>query len=307
MEKYYSFAEDLINKGIAFVCTCKKEDEEESEEHKQRELCNCRNNSTKDNQEKWKKMLNKKGFKQGEAVLRFKTKNPESITNPALIDFPLARINLTKHPRQGKKYRVWPLMNLCVTFDDIEQKCTHIIRAKEHQDNAKRQEMILDSLNLPKPKSYFLGRYKFTDLEISKTKITERIKSGEFTGWDDIRLPLARNFKRRGYQPEAFAKMVAQRGLSPVDKVISKEDLFRVLDNFNRYLINKSVGATFNESKKGKIEILMPDASVKKGNSDLDIKKQKLKEGSVVFFKGLGYACYNPKEKIKFWFTHESK
>jgi len=302
MQKYYDFAKQLIGKGLAFVCTCKKEEDEESDTPKKREPCKCRNNSIKDNEQKWEKMLDKKGFKEGEAVLRFKSSDLK-VSNPALIDFPLARINLTAHPKQGKKYRVWPLMNLCVTHDDMEQKCTHIIRAKEHQDNAKRQEMIFDALNIKKPHTYFLGRYKFTDLEISKTKITERIKKGEFSGWDDIRLPLARNFKRRGYQPEAFARMVAQRGLSNVDKVMAKEDLFQVLDNFNRDIIkDKAISASFIEGKKGKIKILMPDAKVISGESDVQLSK--LKEGAVVYFKGTGYCGYNPDEKIKFWFAH---
>jgi len=301
LEKYYNFAEELISKALAFVCTCKKEEAEEEAEYKIREPCKCRNNSIKDNQEKWKRMLDKKGFKEGEAVLRFKSKDI-NLSNQALIDFPLARINLTKHPHVGNKYRVWPLMNLCVTFDDIEQKCTHIIRAKEHRDNALRQEMIFDALKIKKPHTYFLGRYKFNDLEISKTKITERIKRGEFTGWDDIRLPLARNFKRRGYQPEAFAKMVTQRGLSEVDKVMSKEDLFQVLDNYNRGIIkDKAIQASFEENKKGKIKILMPDNTITSGNSELP----KLKEGDIVHFLGLGYARFNQEEKINFWFAHK--
>jgi glutamyl-tRNA synthetase len=195
-------------------------------------------------------------------------------------------------------------MNLCVAYDDIEQECTHIIRGKEHRDNSLRQEMIFDALGVTKPKAYFLGRYKFEDLPISKTKITELIKQGKFQGWDDIRLPLARNFKRRGYKPEAFEKLVEQRGLSEVDKVIAKEDLFQILDNFNRNIIReKSISASFEESKKGSIEILMPDSSIIKGNSDVNVKA--LKEEDIIFFKGLGYACYNPKEKIKFWFGHK--
>jgi glutamyl-tRNA synthetase len=248
-------------------------------------------------------MLDTRGFKEGEAVLRFKS--PElNLSNPALIDFPLARIILQPHPRQGSKYRVWPLMNLCVTYDDMEQKCTHIIRGKEHADNAKRQAMIFEALGVKLPHTYFLGKYKFNDLEISKTKIGERIKKGEFSGWDDIRLPLARNFKRRGYQPEAFAKMVAQRGLSSVDKVMAKEDLFMILDNFNREIIrDKAVQASFVEDKKGKIEVLMADATTKKGTSDLELGK--LKEGDIVFFRGLGYFGYNPGEKFQFWFAHK--
>lgn len=305
MKDYYDFAENLIKKGIAFVCTCKKE-ETEDDVPKKRELCNCRDNSIKDNLDKWKKMLDKNGFNPGEAVLRFKSKDI-NLNNPALIDFPLARINLTPHPRQDKKYRVWPLMNLCVTYDDIQQKCTHIIRAKEHQDNAKRQEMIFDALKVKKPHNYFLGRYKFDDLPISKTQITELIKNGKFSGWDDIRLPLARNFKRRGYQPEAFQKMVAQRGLSAVDKVIAKEDLFQILDNFNRGIIKEiAIQANFElQKKKSKdaIEILMSDASIIYGKSDLNLKK--LKEGDIIHFSGLGYVCFNPKEEIKFWFGHK--
>jgi glutamyl-tRNA synthetase len=309
MQRYYDFAEKLINKGLAFICTCKKQEDEENENerkeesYKVREPCKCRNNSIKDNQDKWKKMLDKKGFKEGEAILRFKTSL--ELNNPSLIDFPLARINTTKHPRQGTKYRVWPLMNLCVTYDDMEQGCTHIIRAKEHEDNAKKQAMIFEALNIKVPQTYFLGRYNFNDLEISKTKITERIKRGEFSGWDDIRLPLARNFKRRGYQPLAFERMVEQRGLSKVDKVLDKKDFYDVLDNFNREIISPiSIKATFTLSKsKEAIEILMDDAKIIKGKTDLSTSK--LKEGDIVHFDSIGFARYNPKEKVKFWFCHK--
>lgn len=302
LQKYYDFAEELIKKGLAFVCTCKKE-ESDDETNLPREVCDCRNRNIKENLEMWKKMLDKKGFKPGEAVLRFKSPNTD-LSNPALIDFPLARINEYKHPRQGNKYHVWPLMNLAVTVDDIEQKCTHIIRGKEHQDNAKRQEMIFDALNIKKPLTYFLGRYKFEDMAISKTQITDLIKKGKFEGWDDIRLPLARNFKRRGYQPEAFAEMAVQRGLSNVDKVISKEDFFQVLDNFNREVI-KDIAKRMefkHEKEKGldKISIRMPDNTLKQVFADVS----KLKEGDIVYFVKLGYARYDSKKNKEFWFTH---
>ena len=101
-----------------------------------RKACNCRSLSVKENLERWKKMLDKKGYKTGEVVLRFKSSMQDS--NPAMRDFPLARINETPHPLQKKKYRVWPLMNLAVTVDDIELKMTHVIRGKDHKDNAKR-------------------------------------------------------------------------------------------------------------------------------------------------------------------------
>ena len=298
MQEYYDFAEELIKKGFAFVCACKKEEKNEEESFQAREPCVCRKNSIKENISKWEKMLDKKGYKEGHAVLRFKSQKT-NLSNPALIDFPLARINLTPHPRQRKKYRVWPLMNLCVTHDDISQKCTHIIRAKEHRDNALRQEMIFDALKIKKPHSYFLGRYKFNDLEISKTKISEKIKKGEFSGWDDIRLPLARNFKRRGYQPKAFEDLAVQRGLSEVDKVIAKEDFFQILDSFNRkYLHEMAIKAEFTVSEKGNFMIVMDDASEVKIKSKISPKP-----GEIYHFPGFGYARYDQDKK--FYFAHK--
>lgn len=308
MQKYYDFAKDLIKKGAAFVCTCKSsraEKDEESEDKSPREICDCRENSIKDNQEKWERMINVEGFAEGEAILRFKSPDTK-LKNPALIDFPLARINETEHPRQGKKYRVWPLMNLCVALDDIEFKSTHIIRGKEHADNALRQEMIFKIYKKPMPKTYFLGRYKFEDLPLSKSRFQEMIKSGEYSGWDDIRLPLARNFKRRGYQPEAFAKMAIKRGLSSVDKVISQKDYFAELDNLNREIIKKhALKASFeelNEKSEDTLEILMPDSTIIHGKSDINLKK--LKNGQIIYFSGLGYCRFNSEEEISFWFAH---
>jgi glutamyl-tRNA synthetase len=230
MKTYYEYAEKLVNKKAAYVCTCSQEVFKNYSESKTE--CPCRHLSVKENLERWKKMLSKTGFKEGEAVLRFKSSMTHK--NPAMRDFPLARINLTKHPKQGEKYRVWPLMNLVVSVDDMELGMTHIIRGKDHRDNAERQKMIFQLFNKKYPWAYFIGRVKFTDLVLSKRKINSLISSGEYSGADDARLPTIASLRKRGYKPEAFVKFIEQRGLTEVDKVISAKDLFEVLDDFNR-------------------------------------------------------------------------
>jgi len=229
---YYKYAEKLIKKGVAYVCECPAETFKEMISKQKK--CQCRDLSIKENIERWKKMLNKNGYKEGEAVLRFKSSVDDA--NPAMRDFPLARINLHEHPRQKKKYRVWPLMNLSVSVDDIEYKMTHVIRGKDHMDNAKRQKMIYEALGLAKkfPWTFFIGRIKFTDLLLSKRKITKAIAEGEYSGWEDERLPTIASLRKRGYKPEAFAKLAEHRGLSDVDKVMDSKDLFKLLDEFNR-------------------------------------------------------------------------
>jgi len=227
---YYEYVEKLIEKKSAYVCTCSQEKFKEFVEEKKD--CPCRKLTAKQNLERWNKMLDKKGFKEGEAVLRFKSSMKNK--NPAMRDFPLARIDETKHSRQGNKYRVWPLMNLAVAVDDMELKMTHIIRGKDHRDNAERQRMIFKVFKKKFPWVFFIGRFKFTDLVMSKRKLTAAIKSGEFSGEEDERIPTMASLRKREFKPEAFSKFIEQRGLSEVDKVMDSKEFFQLLGNFNR-------------------------------------------------------------------------
>ena len=236
MPVYYKYAEKLIKIGVTYVCTCSQEEFKKFADNQKN--CPCRGLSVKENLERWKKMLDKSGFKEGGAVLRFKSGMNDK--NPAMRDFPLARINLTEHPRQRNKYRVWPLMNLAVTVDDIETKMTHVIRAKDHRDNAERQRRIHNALGKKTPWTAFLGRIKFKDMELSKTKIRKEIEAGKYSGWDDPRLPTLASLKKRGYKPAAFWKFAEQVGLSEADKVIDREEFFKLLDAFNRGVTRKS-------------------------------------------------------------------
>jgi len=236
MEVYYSYAKKFLETGTGYICICSSEIFKNFVNTM--EDCPCRNLGVDENLHRWKQMFDKHhGYKEGEAVLRFKSDMKHN--NPAMRDFPLARINDTNHPRQGLKYRVWPLMNLSVFTDDVEANMTHIIRAKDHETNAKRQELMCHALNIKNiPETYFLGRYNFEGLELSCSKTKARIRTGEFSGWEDIRLPFLRALKRRGYQPEAFLKYTRLTGLSPVDKTIPAVEFFKIINSFNKEIID---------------------------------------------------------------------
>lgn len=232
MDLYYDYAKKLIEKKAAYVCTCTSEKFKKFVDSMK--ACPHRGNSVKQNLEDWNKMLDKKGFKEGGAVLRFKSNMTDK--NPAMRDFPLARINTTKHERQGNKYRVWPLMNLAVAVDDIDLEMTHIIRAKDHRDNALRQQKIYEALGLGKkfPWTGFLGRIHFKDMELSTTQMREGIEKKKYSGWDDPRLPTLISLRKQGYKPEAFWKFAERVGLSENDKIMDKKEFFTLLDDFNR-------------------------------------------------------------------------
>ncbi len=230
MQIYYDYVEKLIGKKATYICTC------DSEKFKERSLkseaCPCRDLAKEEQLNRWNKMLGKgkDRFKEGGAVVRFKSDLKDK--NPAMRDFPLARINESEHPLQGKKYRVWPLMNLAVTVDDIELGMTHIIRGKDHKDNAQRQKMIYKALG--KEKQYpwvgFIGRMHFKDLELSTTKMRKGIEDGKYSGWDDPNLLTLASLRQKGYLPETFWKLTEQRGISEADKILDKKEFYHLLD-----------------------------------------------------------------------------
>lgn len=235
MELYYKYSEKLIKKNSAYVCTCSQEQFKKFVDSKKD--CPCRKLKFKENLERWNMMIGKgkEIFNEGVAVLRFKEKNGMKDKNPAMRDFPLARINTKDHPLQKNKYRVWPLMNLAVAVDDIEMHMTHVIRAKDHRDNSLRQKKIYGALGVGKsfPWTAFLGRIKFKDMELSTTKMREEISKGKYSGWDDSRLPTIVSLRKQGYKPQSFWKFAERIGLSENDKVIDKKEFFTLLDSFN--------------------------------------------------------------------------
>jgi glutamyl-tRNA synthetase len=238
MDLYYSYAVSLIEKSSAYVCTCSGDDFREFSKNKK--SCPCHSKSVEENILDWEKMVSKdskNNFKQGEAILRFKT--PEDVggmahKNPAMRDFPLARINESEHPRKGNEYRVWPLMNLSVSIDDIEMGITHVIRAKEHRDNAERQKMVFKVFGKEYPWAGFLGRIHLKGMRLSSSEITQGVKEGNYSGWDDEKLPTVSALRKKGYKPEAFWKMSEHIGLSEVDKTLSEKDFFELLKIFNK-------------------------------------------------------------------------
>ncbi|MEK6820571.1 MAG: glutamate--tRNA ligase family protein [Nanoarchaeota archaeon] len=230
MPLYYKYIDKLIKLGKAYVCSCEQEKFKNYANEKKN--CPCRSLKLKEQEARWKKMLDKRGYEQGQAAVRFKS--GMNLKNPAFRDFPLARINLTKHALQGDKYRVWPLMNFAVAVDDIEMKMTHIIRAKEHRDNAEKQKMLFSALKKKFPWTAFLGRWHFKNLELSTTKMRKAIEKGEYRGWDDERLPTIASLRKQGYNREALWKVSEQVGLSETDKIIEKEEYFRLLRQFNK-------------------------------------------------------------------------
>jgi len=235
MELYYETALKLLEEGHAYICSCTSEQFKEISLKKSE--CPCRNLSMKENILRWENMFDESKTTEGDAVLRLKTDMRHK--NPAMRDFPLARISdNTPHARTGKKYRVWPLLNFAVAVDDHLMGMTHVLRGKDHYDNTKRQEYIFDYLKWKLPEYLHIGRINFIGLALSASETRKAIEKGLFTGWDDIRLPFIQALKRRGYQRDAFLKYAKSVGVTMVDKTVPGGEFFKAINAFNKEIID---------------------------------------------------------------------
>lgn len=236
--EYYRIAEQLIQKEAAYVCFCEQGKFKELKDAKK--PCSHRGQGIEENLKSWKKMLSG-DYKEQEAVLRIKTDIAHK--DPAIRDWVAFRIINATHPREEvkDKYRVWPLLDFEGAVEDHLLGMTHIIRGKDLMDSEKRQKYIYDYMGWKYPVTLHWGRVRIHEFgKFSTSGLKKAIDDGDYTGWDDPRLPTLRALKRRGIRPEALRKFMIDLGLGETDISLSLDNLYaenrKIIDPVaNRY------------------------------------------------------------------------
>ncbi len=218
---YYEHAEKLIAAGHAYVCACIPEILQKNRE--KGIACGCRKQTPVQTAREFRDMQLR--TKQGKAVLRIKTDMAHP--NASVRDFPIMRIAEGDHPRVGKRYRVWPLYNFAAAIDDHLLGITLVLRGKEHELNAQKQQYIYDYFGWTPPHIVEYGLLKVESAMAHKSDIIRGIAEGKFTGWDDIRLPTLGALRRRGIQPGAIRRYMIQLGIKPRDSKLDWDILYR--------------------------------------------------------------------------------
>ena len=229
MEDYYKIAEQLLEKGDMYICTCPAE--EFSELKNNGKACPCRPNSIAANKALWKQMHSGEA-KKGAAVARIKT--DIKLKNNALRDWPAFRIATEPHPRTGTKYRVWPMLDFAGAVLDKMNGITHIIRGKDLMSSTDRQTIMYKMLGWAYPETMYVGRVAIHEFgRLSTSEIKQGIADGRFTGWDDPRLPTLQALIKAGeIKPEALREFWLEFGISERD--ISAD--LQILESINRKL-----------------------------------------------------------------------
>ncbi|MEK6888632.1 MAG: glutamate--tRNA ligase [Nanoarchaeota archaeon] len=244
---YYKYAEELIEKDKAYVCSCsqagfKKLKDSEKE-------CVHRKQTKELNKQLWKDMFK---AEEGKMVLRIKTGMNHK--NPAFRDRVLFKISDREHARIGKKHRVWPTLEMSWAVDDHELGVTHIIRGNDLMMETEMEKFIWNIFGWKNPEVIHTGliHIELEGVKLSKSKAQKEVKSGEFSGWDDPRTWSIQSLKRRGIRAEAIREFVEEIGLNRQDITIPIEALYAV----NRKLVDEESDRYFFVEKPVEIKLL---------------------------------------------------
>jgi glutaminyl-tRNA synthetase len=141
--------------------------------------------------------------------------------NINLRDPVLYRILHASHPRTGNKWCIYPSYDYAHGQSDAIEGVTHSICTLEFEDHRPLYDWFLDNLPVPsRPRQYEFARLNMSYTVLSKRVLTELVRGGHVTGWDDPRMPTLAGLRRRGVPPAAIRDFVKRIGVAKANSVV---------------------------------------------------------------------------------------
>ena len=158
-------------------------------------------------------------FANGARVLRAKIDMASGNIN--LRDPVIYRILHAPHPRTGTTWKIYPSYDFAHGQSDAIEGITHSICTLEFEDHRPLYDWFLDNLPVPsRPHQYEFARLNLTYTVLSKRVLTELVRDGHVTGWDDPRMPTLAGLRRRGVPPAAIRDFVKRIGVAKANSLV---------------------------------------------------------------------------------------
>ncbi|MDR3232286.1 MAG: glutamine--tRNA ligase/YqeY domain fusion protein [Planctomycetaceae bacterium] len=234
-EQMYAWAEELIKKGLAYVCDQTPDEMRDNRGTPDQPMKPSagREFTPEKNLDLFRKMRAGE-FGEGERTLRAKI-DPAS-PNFNMRDPVMYRIVKSEHHRTGKKWLIYPMYDWAHGLEDSIEHITHSICTLEFEHHRPLYDWFLDNLDgIWRPHQYEFARLNLTYTVMSKRKLLELVKGGLISGWNDPRMPTICGFRRRGYTPEAVRAFCKEIGVAKMNSII---DVMK-LENAVREDLNK--------------------------------------------------------------------
>jgi len=219
---FYKCAEELISKGLAYVCFLSSDETRTYRGTLKEPGKNSpyRETSIKENLTLFRKMK-ARGFKEGECVLRAKIDMSSSFM--CMRDPTLYRIQFEAHHQTNDDWCIYPMYDFAHCLGDAIEGITHSICTLEFQDNRRIYDWTLENLDdfntINRPHQYEFSRLNLEYTTTSKRKLKLLVDENHVNSWNDPRMPTISGLRRRGYTPASIRDFSARIGVSKVNNL----------------------------------------------------------------------------------------
>ena len=218
-DQLYGYAEQLIEKGKAYVCDLSARETREyrgtlTEPGRDSPY---RDRSVEENLDLFRRMRAGE-FQDGDRVLRARIDMASPNLN--LRDPVMYRILREEHHRTGDRWCIYPTYDFAHGQSDSFERVTHSICTLEFEDHRPLYDWFLDELGIYHPQQIEFARLNLSYTVLSKRRLLELVNQGHVSGWDDPRMPTLSAMRRRGYTPEAIHSFCEGSGVAKRNAVV---------------------------------------------------------------------------------------
>ncbi len=212
-DKMYECAEDLIRKGLAYVCELTPEQMREYRGDLTTPARSpYRDRPIEESLDLFRRM--KAGeFPNGAMTLRAKIDLASGNFN--MRDPAIYRINHMPHHRTGDKWCIYPMYDFAHPIEDAMEHITHSLCSLEFEAHRPLYNWVVEHCDLPsKPRQIEFARLGINYTVMSKRKLRKLVEDGRVAGWDDPRMPTLCGLRRRGYTPHSIRSFCERIGVA---------------------------------------------------------------------------------------------
>ena len=212
-DKMYECAENLIRKGLAYVCELTPEQMREYRGDLTTPARSpYRNRPIEESLDLFRRM--KAGeFPNGAMTLRAKIDLASGNFN--MRDPAIYRINHMPHHATGDKWCIYPMYDFAHPIEDAMEHITHSLCSLEFEAHRPLYNWVVEHCDLPsKPRQIEFARLGINYTVMSKRKLRKLVEDGRVAGWDDPRMPTLCGLRRRGYTPHSIRSFCERIGVA---------------------------------------------------------------------------------------------
>ncbi len=223
-EQTYAYAEELIQKGLAYVCELTPEQFREYRgDLTHPAVSPYRDRPIEESLDLFRRMRAGE-FPEGRYTLRAKIDLASGNFN--MRDPVLYRIRYIEHHRQGTKWCIFPMYDFAHPIQDALEGITHSLCSLEYEDHRPLYNWVVENVSVPfRPRQIEFARLGINYTVMSKRKLRQLVEEGWVDGWDDPRMPTLCGLRRRGYTPRSIRNFCERIGVSKVASTVEYDFL----------------------------------------------------------------------------------